>query len=446
MAICAVFVLVYGPDCGRGLITDDFAWIAHGRFDGADSVWRILMTAQGFYRPMVSYSFGLNEHVFGLNATGFGWTNLTLALACGGLLATLGRQLGLAAGPAMVAATIWLFNFHGIGMSVLWVSGRTSLLLSVFALLAVIAFIRGRTGMSALFVALAMLSKEEAVVLPAFFTVWTAVARRGAVRRVGQGVKPVGAWGVAPAWAALVFYLLVRRSAGALWPTNAPDFYRFTFEAGTILTNLVEYADRSMTFAAATVLLTAVYVRQRWVWSERTTAIGIVGGLWLLLGFGVTLFLPVRSSLYAVFPSIGVALVAAAIIGDITARLDETRGRRLATAGVLLLVCLVPVYWSRNVRWTELADLSRSAVEALRVRSTDWPPGASIAVYDDVTRRANLRNAWGALVPEMSRVMLDGRWEIVLLDPEMSRDRGRPFSVVLRLSNGTLVPADLEPD
>lgn len=133
MAVCAVFVVVYGPDCGRGFITDDFGWIAHGRLDGLGSVGRILVTAQGFYRPLVSLSFGLDEQLFGLNATGFGWTNLALALACGGLVSTLGRQLGLAAGPAMVASTIWLFNFHGIGMSVLWVSGRTSLLLSLFS-------------------------------------------------------------------------------------------------------------------------------------------------------------------------------------------------------------------------------------------------------------------------------------------------------------------------
>ena len=35
---------------------------------------------------------------------------------------------------ALVAAGVWLFNFHAVNMAVLWLSGRTALLVSLFSI------------------------------------------------------------------------------------------------------------------------------------------------------------------------------------------------------------------------------------------------------------------------------------------------------------------------
>ena len=75
-------VLIYGPDCGLGFVKDDYGWIASSRLDGWGSLSRVLLDApMGFYRPIVSLSFGLSDLLFGLHPLPYGLTNLALAVA-----------------------------------------------------------------------------------------------------------------------------------------------------------------------------------------------------------------------------------------------------------------------------------------------------------------------------------------------------------------------------
>ena len=67
-----------------------------------------------------------------------------------------------------------------------------------------------------------------------------------------------------------------------------------------------------------------------------------IGAVWALAGFAVTMFLPVRSSLYACFPSVGVALAGAAIASALW-RAGSAEQRRVAAAVALILpVLLIP--------------------------------------------------------------------------------------------------------
>lgn len=51
------------------------------------------------------------------------------------LLFLLAERLGLPVPAALLTAAVWSFNFHGINVAVLWISGRTSLLVVLFAIL-----------------------------------------------------------------------------------------------------------------------------------------------------------------------------------------------------------------------------------------------------------------------------------------------------------------------
>src|SRR5512144_1852364 len=107
--------LVYLPDCGLGFLKDDYGWIATSRLDGWATVLRILQTAPtAFYRPLVSLSFGIDSALFGLRPLPYGLTNLGLAVATAIAIAMLVRRQGFAPGVALVAASVWLLNFHGI--------------------------------------------------------------------------------------------------------------------------------------------------------------------------------------------------------------------------------------------------------------------------------------------------------------------------------------------
>src|SRR5262245_33994597 len=79
--IVVCFLMIYLPDCGLGFLKDDYSWIETSRIHGAQSMWRLFREApMGFYRPLVSLSFGINDALAGLNPEPYGLTNLTLAL------------------------------------------------------------------------------------------------------------------------------------------------------------------------------------------------------------------------------------------------------------------------------------------------------------------------------------------------------------------------------
>src|SRR5229473_6859022 len=173
----AAFVLcliagVYGCDAGHGFVKDDFVWIAtsHGR-TGGDLI-RQLGAGTGFFRPIVSISFVVDRAIFDRAPLGYGLTNLVLLFACVGMLWMLFRALGLRAGVAAGAALVWALNYQGINMSVLWISGRTALMVTIWAVAAAYAWTRRLRAAAALFAMLAMWSKEEGFVVPAILTAW----------------------------------------------------------------------------------------------------------------------------------------------------------------------------------------------------------------------------------------------------------------------------------
>src|SRR4026209_2347942 len=109
-----VFLAVYVPTAGHGFLSDDFRWILNSHIGSLSDVWRLFHITDGFYRPLVSLTFGLDRLLFGLDPRPYGWPNVPLTL----MTALLTRQLtisrGLARGAATLAASLWLLNFHGI--------------------------------------------------------------------------------------------------------------------------------------------------------------------------------------------------------------------------------------------------------------------------------------------------------------------------------------------
>jgi hypothetical protein len=147
-------------------------------------------------------------------------------------VAVLARVLALPSAAALVAAAIWVLNWHGISSAVLWISGRTALLLVLFATLSACAFVRGRWLSAAALAGAAMLSKEEAVLLPAALLGWAIVdfwyerspllSRRNVMFAIASGVLGVG-------------YYVLRANSGAFTASSAPAFYRLDFSIARLL-------------------------------------------------------------------------------------------------------------------------------------------------------------------------------------------------------------------
>src|SRR5712691_9023029 len=229
---------VYLPDVGRGFVKDDFGWVETGRAALQTPADPLVRPRAGFYRPIVDFSFAIDYLAHDVRPRGYGVTNLALYVACVLALWLLCRAADLSAPAATLAAVLWAVNPHGINMALVWISGRTSLCLTLFALLSALAMLKRRWLWMAAFVAAALGSKEEAVALPAILIAWHwLLAGRAGDRR------PMAVALATP----VAVYFALRVHSGALTPASAPLYYRFSFAPLFLLRNVLEYADRGVT-------------------------------------------------------------------------------------------------------------------------------------------------------------------------------------------------------
>jgi hypothetical protein len=437
-----VFLAVYLPRVGHGFVQDDFAWIASSRIAHLSDVARIFASDHGFYRPLVALTFGADRALFELHPFGYGLTNLLLALGCGAALMWLARGFALRWPAAVFAAALWLLNPHRLHWALLWTSGRTALLLSLGAALTAGAVIRGRWAWAAVCFAIALLSKEEAVVMGAVLTAWAWIfaprARDG--RRMGPPLVWTAIWVVV-----LGAYFAARVRTGAMMPWTAPAYYAFTFAPSAVFRNLFEYLDRSSTFAIAATVVALVLLRPiRWRPGPATRRVLVCGAVWMAGGLAITVFLPVRSDLYACLPSIGACLAAAFVVDRAWAWSTPARRRYTLMAAVIVPIALAPMYMSRAARWVSLADLSTRVLDELPVLTAGVPDGSTVVLHDDPTSRARLASAFG--------VMLNDAWQLEGHRPLVfwidSKPDGRPrpcaacAALSLRLVDARLVPDD----
>jgi hypothetical protein len=421
--LSAALLLAYVPDLGHGFVKDDFGWIRGARIESANDAAALLTRHNGFYRPLVSATFALNYAVSGMAPLAYGVTNLALLLACAALLFMVARRLSLPAAPSALAAALWAFNFHGINMAVLWVSGRTALLLSCAGLAATLAVLNGRMMLGGVFCLFAMLSKEEAVVLPFLLACWVYPARRLS-----------SLW---PLLAALAIYLVLRLQSGAFWPATAPSYYRLTIQPSILFSNALEYLDRGATWPAAVALLVAVAARARPSLAPGERRILALGALWFVFGYAITVSVPVRSSLYAVFPSIGACLAVAGVVAALIRQQPRRALRTLAVASVIPLL-LVPVYRARNVRLVAPADLSATVLRDVERAATPFPAGVRLVLIDDPAARFTLDAAFGGLLPDALALTLGDQFEGEILAAGDVSNAPRDGALVLGLHNGRL--------
>ena len=289
--------------------------------------------------------------------------------------------------------------------------------MTLFALLAARAFVSGLGLRAAVLGLLAMLSKEEAVLLPFVLFLWGGLTTSGDAGPLGArfGLRPTlrQAW---PLFVALAIYLVVRTAAGGMSPMSAPAAYQFALDPALLGRNVLEYLDRAATLSAAAVVVLSLVARavprpnlqqKRWL---------VMGAVWMVGGYGLTVLLAVRSSLYAVGPSAGAALAGAALLAAVWERTTSSRRSRMLAVGVLVSALIVPIHWSRNERWVELADLSAHVLDEIAPVAASLPPDAVVQIDDDRSSRTNLDSAFGMLI-ETAVLVRTGRRLDVWIEP-----------------------------
>ncbi len=193
--ILLVAVLAYLQTLGNGFVFDDHMiegnWMIRslrhfpqmftsGYWEGVEPGGRFAGTK--LYRPLVIASFAVNYAVGGLEPLGYHAVNILLHAGVSLAIYGSGASVGLSREGAAVAAV--LFAVHPLHTeAVAGVVGRAEILMALGVLLALAGYARGgrvaRVGSLAAFT-LALLAKEQAVVLPGLLVLHELCRRRRA--------------------------------------------------------------------------------------------------------------------------------------------------------------------------------------------------------------------------------------------------------------------------
>jgi hypothetical protein len=410
------FVAIYAPAAGHGFVRDDYSWILQSRIASFSDLLRVLASDIGFYRPVVGLTFAVNDWLFGASPIGYGLTNVALALGCAGSVAWLGRALGLPRGAGLLAGALWLLHVDVMPIGVLWISGRTALVMILAAAASAAALMRGRLSLALACLAVAMFSKEEAVLLPFVLLGWLLVVPSPAVRPA--------TWAIS-AGAVEALYFLARTAAGATNPINAPSFYRFTFDPSIVLANLGWYFTHASAPAAACVILALVVFRvgpgrATWKRDRQDPGLRVVlaaSAFWILGSCALTMFLPVRSRLYVALPAVGASLVAAAICASCWAAASPARRRAALLASLLVVAALVPLHLRGAREWTARTEFAATMIRDLEALTAGLPDGSHVVLADNLNEpRGNLASVFGTMANDAG-LLASGRPLDLWIDP-----------------------------
>ena len=184
LVLTAVTIFVYRPAWNGGFLWDDDVYITNNELltapDGLRRIWFSLDSPSQYF-PLVYTTFRVERAVWGLNPTGYHWINLVLHVANALLVWLVLARLKVPGGWLAGA----IFALHPVQVeSVAWITERKNVLMGLFfllTLLAWIAFVNGKTkwrwlvyGLALILYLFALSAKTTACTLPAalFLILW----------------------------------------------------------------------------------------------------------------------------------------------------------------------------------------------------------------------------------------------------------------------------------
>jgi len=412
-AIVVVAALPYLNALGNGFIYDDHQQILANpylrsfrylRAIFTTSVWSFLGGAAGvtnYYRPLMTFGYLLCFRLFGPSPFAFHLVNLLMHLAV--VLLVYRVTASLFRDRDIAALTALIFALHPIhSESVDWIAAVTDIEVALFFLAGFWFYLRiprltasrpdrrWLTAQAGLVVclALALLSKEQALMLPVLGTLFEHFYRDD--RAATTPREKIARY--APAWLLVPIYLLVRvrllgslvpadlarpgvtieaavLSAGALlfqyvgkmlWPARLCAYYVFPASWAVLLPEVL--GGIMVTFAGA--VLFAFWWRR-----ARLVSFGLVWFVVTLLPVLDVRVMPIAAfaERYLYLPSVGFCWMLAWVALRLW-RFAEARGRSwrvaLASAGALLAVSAMVRTVIRNRDWHDDLRFYRSALAA----------------------------------------------------------------------------------
>lgn len=229
-----------------------------------------LLGRASWYRPVLTASLAADRAIWEGNAAGYHLANLFYHAAAGVLVYGLARQVSLPERTALVAAALWVVHPAHVD-AFAPVGGRREVLVGVFYLLALLAFLRSSLFGLVLASALAAYTKEMALTLPAV-ALALELALRGPDRR---RLALFAGWALA--MGALVSHSMALGRTGlpgAAWTGRtlvdaAGAFAHYLYLAAWPWHLAADYSTAVLDFAGHGVAAVVVYAALAGYWARR---------------------------------------------------------------------------------------------------------------------------------------------------------------------------------
>ncbi len=365
VALFAFVAAVYLPSIGKGFVYDDGVLVVQPPApQSLSDALQLFVTpyheagSVHYYRPLTQFSYLAQKGLVGLSAPSFHFVNALiaglLAIAAGALL----RLPVWGLSPWRAAWGAAFFVLHPMASSVIYpISGRETLLMSLFLVLTLYAWLAQHVWLSAVWLLAALLCKEPALCgLPLVIaTDWLGLTRipprdlRGALLRYG------------PHLAAVVIWVTMRSllfGGGGLASGEARSFlWAWVYAVQVLLApflSLVYEPLQAGWFSVPHLIVAALaggvlfFMLQRDNSQQRPTVLFWL--VWFVLTFLPTSNLAHQETLFDeryVFPS-SLALAALLAIGS-----RQIAGRSSAIAGTVLLVVVGAIGFHRGSYFSE---------------------------------------------------------------------------------------------
>lgn len=424
------------------------SWVYFPRYF-TENVWgQITKSGINYYRPLFLVWFRLNYLLFGVSPWGWHLTTILLHAACAVLVFKVADRITRNTVVGTLAGLV--FGIHPVHIEgAAWVSGVTEPLMCAFLLAAFLLYLEKRTSReqgaitglvalrsvgSVICFALALLSKETAIVLPLLIFIYAFLAdtdgeQRSILARVNRSIIDASPYMVVSAIFIGVHYLAlgaleykvapVPRSTvlltapSILWfyirllifPMNLSEFYglpyvsRFGFS--TVVVPLLG--------VASVILVMGIWIRR--MASRRDRRVAIFAALWLIIPVLLVLNISALSlddfahDRYLYLPSVGFSILLAMAVNSLikgSARLFGMSAVRVVAA-VLMCGGLAFGTVSQLSFWKDNMSLYSRAVEL-------WP-NSKIARLDLANELAAQKNYSDALVLYRQILAMDpGYW------------------------------------
>jgi protein O-mannosyl-transferase len=385
LAVCLLLVAVcYANSINNAFILDDVAIVATN--EQIRSIQPLHFLSQSYwgeqingwvYRPLTIFSFSVEYSIWKAWPAGFRLTNLLLHALNGWLVFLLVRSI-LGSLPAAWASAVVYIVHPAHTEAVVNIVGRSELLAASLFFAGWLAFRKGHTWLAAAAYMLSLLSKENAIVLPAVIAL-EMLLDGGGLRKVLLSWRRFAVLGsVALAYLALRIYILGRLGPPAIgqymhgaltlverWMTSGRVFLQYLRLMFWPVEVTGDYEFNSIPVAhpgdwdawVGLILVAACLLAAMWLARRRSkVSLGILFVFVTLLPVS-NWIMPIAVLMAERFlytPMFGFALLA----GAFWAGIRDGRIRRLTAAGVVAVAVLLCV--SHNYIWQDKLTFHRN--------------------------------------------------------------------------------------